>query len=93
MYDSILTPQMLILHELSPKKWSFQPKNGGFFSGTDSINETSDGQEVLLGARSIVGGLPPDFVAAQIRRFAREIVGDLRSDDSRIGGIGVPAQA
>ena len=42
MYDSILTPQMLILHELSLKKCLFLSKNEYFAGASDSMNYASD---------------------------------------------------
>ena len=42
MYDSILTLQMVVLHELSLKKYLFLPKNELFSSASDSMYVVSD---------------------------------------------------
>ena len=52
-YDSILSPQMPILHELSLKKHLFLSKNGYFASASDSMHEASDShshQETCVGS-------------------------------------------
>ena len=42
MYDSILSPQMLILHKLSLIKWVFLSKNEHFSSASVSMTVASD---------------------------------------------------